>query len=112
MMEEYHSIVKNDAWEIVLRLEGKPVVTSWWLYKIKHAANGSMEKCKPRFVVQGFSLVEGVDYEETFASVSHYSLIGAVISIAAELGWKIHQMDVKTTFLNGIIQEEIYVEQP
>ena len=60
----------------------------------------------------GFSQVEGVDYDETFASVARYTSIRALISIAAEMGWEIHQMDVKTTFLNGIIQEEIYVEHP
>ena len=55
MMEEYHSIMKNDAWEIVPRPEGKSVVTSRWLYKIKHAADVSVEKYKARFVARGFS---------------------------------------------------------
>ena len=59
---------------------------------------------------RGFSQVEGVDYDETFALVARYTSIKSLISIAAEMGWKIHQMDVKTTFLNGIIQEEVYVE--
>ena len=53
-----------------------------------------------------------MDYDETFALVARYTSIRALISIAAKMGWKIHQMDVKTAFLNGIIQEEIYVEQP
>ena len=108
-MDEYHSIMKNDVWEIVPRPE-KSLVTSHWLYKLKHAADGSVEKYKTRFVAQGFSQVEGIDYDETFASVARYTSIKSLISIAAEMGWKIHQMDVKTTFLNGIIQEEIYVE--
>ena len=73
-MEEYHSIMKNDAWEIVPRPEGKSVVTSRWLYKIKHAADGSVEKYKARFVAWGFSQVEGVDYDETFAPVVRYIL--------------------------------------
>ena len=112
-MEEYHSIMKNDAWEIVPRPEGKSVVTSKWIYKVKHAVDGSVEKFKAWFVAQGFSQVEGVDYEEeTFALVAHYISIRSLISIAAEMGWKIHQMDVKTAFLNGITQEEVYVEQP
>ena len=57
-----------------------------------------------------FSQVEGVDNDETFALVARYSSIRAMISIAAEMGWKIHQMDVKTTFLNGLLQEEVYLE--
>ena len=112
MMEEYHSIMKNDVWEVVPRPEGKSVVTSRWLYKIKHAADGSVEKFKARFVARGFSQVEGVDYEETFAPVARYASIRTVMAIAAEMGWKIHQMDVKTAFLNGFIEEEVYIEQP
>ena len=61
--------------------------------------------------LRGFSQVEGIDYDETFAPVARYTSIKSLISIAAEMGWKIHQMDVKTAFLNGIIQEEIYIEQ-
>jgi hypothetical protein len=110
MMEEYSSIMKNDVWEIVPRPEGKSMVTSRWLYKLKYVANGSIEKYKVRFVARGFSQVEGVDYNETFTLVARYTSIKAVISIAAEMGWKIHQMNVKTSFLNGLIQEEVYIE--
>jgi hypothetical protein len=69
MTEEYQSIMKNDVWYIVLRPEGKFVVTSKWIYKIKHAADGSVEKYKERFVARGFAQVEGIDYEETFYPV-------------------------------------------
>ena len=102
-MDEYHSIMKNDVWEIVLRPEGKSVVTSRWIYKMKLAADGSVEKYKARFVARGFSQVEGIDYDATFAPVAQYTSIRSMISIVAEMGWKIHQMDVKTAFLNGII---------
>jgi hypothetical protein len=61
MMEEYNSIMKNDVWEIVPRPEGKSMVTSRWLYKLKYAADGSIEKYKAHFVAPGFSQVEGVD---------------------------------------------------
>ena len=71
-----------------------------------------MEKFKARVVARGFSQVEEVDYSETFAPVARYTSIRSVISLAAEMGWKIHQMDVKTAFLHGVIEEEIYVEQP
>ena len=110
-MEEYSSIMKSDVWEVVPRPEGKSVFTFRWLYKIKHAADGSIEKFKAWFVARGFSQVEGVDYEETFAPVARYTSIRSIISIVAEMGWKIHQMDVKTAFLNGFIQEEVYIEQ-
>jgi hypothetical protein len=105
MMEEYSSIMKNDVWEVVPRPEGKSVIGSRWIYRIKHVADGSVDKFKARFVAKGFSQKEGIDFSETFAPVARYSSIRAVISIAAELGWEIHQMDVKTTFLNGVIEE-------
>jgi hypothetical protein len=63
-----------------------------------------------RFGAKGFSQREGVDYEETFAPVARYSSIRAVISLAVEMGWCIHQMDVKTAFLNGVV-EEVYIEE-
>ena len=70
MMEEYHSIMKNDAWDIVPRPEGKSVVTSKWICNIKHIVDGSIERHKMRFVSRGFSQVEGIDYEETFSLVA------------------------------------------
>jgi hypothetical protein len=111
-MEEYQSIMKNDVWDIVLRPEGKPVMTSKWIYKIKHIANGSIEKHKARFIARGFSQVEGIDYEETFSLVARYTSIQTIIALTKSMGWKLHHMDVKTTFLNGEIEKEIYIEQP
>ena len=81
MMEEYNSIMKNGVWEVVPRPKGKLVVTSKWLYKIKHAADGNIEKYKAWFVARGFSQVEGVDYDETFELVARFSSIRAVISV-------------------------------
>jgi hypothetical protein len=110
MVEEYSSIMTNNVWDIVSRPEGKFVVSSKWIYKIKHVADGSVEKYKARFVARGFSQIEGIDYEETFAPVVRYTSIRTFISIA-EMGWRIHQMNVNTAILNGII-EEMYIEQP
>ena len=112
MVGEYSSIMKNDVWEVVPRPEGKSVVTLRWLYKVKFAANGSVEKYKAIFVARGFSQIEGVDYGETFTPVARYTSIRSVIALVAEMGWRIHQMDVKTAFLHGEIEEEIYIEQP
>jgi hypothetical protein len=85
------------------------VVYSKWIYKIKHVANESIEKHKARFVDHGFSQKEGIYYEETFASVARYTSIRTIIALAAKTKWKLHQMDVKTTFLNGVIEEEVYI---
>jgi hypothetical protein len=112
MTEEYQSILKNDVWDIVPRPEGKSVVTSKWIYKIKHAVDGSVKKYKARFVARGFSQVAGVDYDETFAPVAQHTSIRTIIALAAYMGWKLHQIDVKTAFLNGEIDEEVYIKQP
>jgi hypothetical protein len=103
--KEYQSIIKNVVWEIVHRPKRKDVVSSKWLYKIKHVVDGSIEKYKEIFVAHGFSRKEGIDYEETFALVSRYTSIKTIIALAAKMKWKLHQMDVKTTFLNGVIEE-------
>jgi hypothetical protein len=88
------------------------VVSSKWIFKIKHAANGSIEKYKAGFVACGFSQKEGIDYEETFSPVSRYTSIRTIIALATKMKWKLHQMDMKTAFLNGVIEEEVYIEQP
>jgi hypothetical protein len=112
MMEEHQSIMKNEAWEIVPRPKEKSVVTSKWVYKIKHAADRSVDKYKARFVARGFSQKEGEDYDETFSLVARYTSIITIISLATSMGWNLHQMDVKTALLNGAIEEEVYIEQP
>jgi hypothetical protein len=65
-------------------------VTSKWIYKIKHAIDGSVKEYKARFVARGFSQVEGVDYDETFAPVARYTSICTIIALAASMGWKLH----------------------
>jgi hypothetical protein len=71
-----------------------------------------VEKYKARFVARGFSQIEGIDYDETFAPITSYSSIRSILALSAQMSWRIHHMDVKTVFLNGIIEEEVYIEQP
>ena len=83
------------------------------IYKIKHVADGSIEKYKERFLTRGFSQKEGRYYEETLAPVAKYTSIISILALAATVTkWKIQQMDVRTSFLNGVVEEEVYVEQP
>jgi hypothetical protein len=112
MIEEYQLTMKNDVWEIVPRPKSKYVVSSRWLFKIKHVVDGSIEKYKARFVTCGFSQKEGIDYEKTFTPMARYTSIRTIIALVAKMKWNLHQMDVKTTFLNGVIEEEVYIEQP
>ena len=90
MVEEYDSIVRKNVLDVVPRPENKSVVSSCWLYKVKKAADGSVEKHKARFVARGFSQVEGIDYDETFALVARYSYIRSMLALSTQMGWKIH----------------------
>ena len=75
--------MKNDVWDVVPKPKGKFVVTSKWIYKIKHAADGSIEKYKAIFAAHGFSQKEGIDCEETFAPIARYTSIRSVLALAA-----------------------------
>ena len=88
------------------------MVSSKWIYKIKHTTDGSFEKYKARFVARGFSQKEGIGYEETFDLVSRYTSIRTIMALTSMMKWDLHQMDVKTTFLNGVIEEEVYIKKP
>jgi hypothetical protein len=79
MVVEYASIMKNDIWEVVPQPEGKSMIGSRWIYKIKHTADGNVEKFNACFVAKGFSQKEGINYDETFAPVAIYTSIKVVI---------------------------------
>ena len=102
--------MKNDVWDIVPKPEGKSVVYSKWIFKIKHAADGSIEKYKARFVARGFSQKDGIDYEETFALVARYTSFKTFMALSSMMKCNLHQIDVKTSVLNGVIEEEVYIE--
>ena len=106
------SLEKNETWDIVERPPGTNVVGSKWIFKEKRDADGEISRYKARLVAQGFSQQEGVDYDDTYAPVAKYSSIRTVLAIANELNLEVHQMDVKTAFLNGDIDTDIYMKQP
>lgn len=83
-----------------------------WIYWTKFAADGNVDKYKARLVAKGFSQVPGVDYTETFVLVAKMNSIHLTLAIATAHGWVVHRMDVKSAFLHGDLDEEIYMEQP
>eukprot|EP00253_Pinus_taeda_P023940 PITA_23940 len=109
MVEEYKSIVKNIVWKVVPRPIDKSIVGSRWIFKVNHATDRNIEMYEAIFVTKGYSQVEEINFEETFAPVERYSSIRSILVVVAQMGWNIHQMDVKTTFLNGVIEEELIV---
>lgn len=92
--------------------DGKRVLRGEWVFKIKRVADGSVQKYKARWVVRGFEQVKGSDYAETFAAVVKPMSYKALFAIASALNYEIEQMDVKTAFLYGNVNDEVYVEQP
>ena len=82
----------NDVWDIVPKPQGKSVVSSKWIYKIKHVANESIKKYKARFVARGFSQKEGIDYEEKFSPVARYTSIRDIMELASMMKWDLHEM--------------------
>ena len=82
------------------------------MFKTKFNVNGIVDKFKARLVAKGYSQKEGIDYEDTFALVAKMNTIRLIISLAIKFDWVLHQMDVKSTFLNGDLREEIYLVQP
>jgi len=83
-----------------------------WVYKLKRNSDGEVVKHKARLVAKGYVQKQGVDFEEVFASVARLDTIRLILALAANRGWQVHHLDVKSAFLNGELEEEVYVAQP
>jgi len=112
MQEELFMIEKHQTWELVERPENRKVIGVKWVFKTKLNVDCSINKYKARLLVKGYAQSFGVDYFDTFAPVARQDIIRMLLAIAAQKGWKIYQLDVKSAFLNGFLEEEIFVEQP
>jgi Reverse transcriptase (RNA-dependent DNA polymerase) len=112
MDDEIRAIEKNDTWELTSLLRGHKAISVKWVYKKKMNHQGEVEKYKAILVVKGYKQQAGVDYEEVFAPVARMETIRLLIALEAQSKWHIYQIDVKSTFLNGVLEEEVYIEQP
>ncbi|KAK6118919.1 hypothetical protein DH2020_047337 [Rehmannia glutinosa] len=111
MEEEIKMIEKNETWELTDLPQDKEAIGVKWVYKTKLNPDGSVQKYKARLVAKGYAQQYGIDYSETFAPIARLDTIRALIALAAQKQWKIYQMDVKSAFLNGLLEKEVYVEQ-
>ena len=112
MHEELHQFVRNDVWELVPRPRGVNVIETKWIFKNKSDEHGTIIENKSKLIAQGYTQVEGIDFDETFAPVTRLKSIRILLAIASHLNFKLYQMNVKIAFLNRMLQEEVYVEQP
>ncbi|KAI5336044.1 hypothetical protein L3X38_026178 [Prunus dulcis] len=112
MDAEIETIENNGTWELVERPTDKPVIRVKWVFKTKLNLDGTVQKHKARLVAKGYAQKSGIDYNETFALVARLDTIRTLIALAAQKGWKLFQLDVKSAFLNGVLEEEVYTEQP
>ena len=99
-------------WELVPRPKGVNVIGAKWIFKNKSDEHGTVIRNKSRLVAQDYTQVKGIDFDETFASVARLESIRILLAIASHLNFKLYQIDVKSTFLSGMLQEEVYIEQP
>lgn len=112
MTEEMKSIIRNDTWTLVDRPEGCEVIGSRFVLRNKFNRNGTLERRKARIVARGFSQRPGVDFNQTFAPVARVSSIRIMTALAAQYHMKIHHLDVTTAYLNGVLEEQIFMEIP
>ena len=110
--EEMESLLEHDTWSLTKPPLGRKVIGSKWVFKIKHDENGDAERYKCRLVAQGYTQAQEIDYHETFAPVARFGSIRTLLAIAAKRKMYVHQMDVHTAFLNGKLDEDIYMSQP
>ena len=112
MEEELKSMSTNKVWDLVEIPDGAKKVGCKWVYKTKYDSKGKIERFKARLVAKEFTQREGIDYIETFSSVSKKDSFRIVMDLVAHFDLELHQMDVKTSFLNGDLHENLYMAQP
>ena len=112
MEEEYQALLRNHTWELISSSMAAHVVQCKWVCLTKFRADGSLDKYKARLVAKGFQQTPGIDFFETFSPVIKASTVRIIFTLAISRGWYIQQIDVNNAFLNGDLEEDVYISQP
>ena len=112
MMDEMDSMNSNDVWDLIELPNGKRPIQCKWVYKTKKDSLGNIERYKARLVAKGFTQKEGINCTDTFSPVSKKDSLRIILALVAHFDLKLQKMDVKRIFLNGDLEEEVYIKQP
>lgn len=112
MESEYNSLLQNETWILVEKPENQRVIDNKWVFKVKKNPDDTIDRYKARLVCRGFNQEYGIDYMETFAPVVRFDSLRAILAIVAERKMHMLQFDVKTAFLNGELEEDVFMKQP
>jgi hypothetical protein len=112
MQEEMKSMSTNKVWDLVEIPQGAKIVGCKWVYKTKYDSKGNIERFKARLIAKGFTQREGIDYNEIFSPISSKDSFRIIMALVAHFNWELHKMDVKTAFINGDLQEDVYMAKP
>jgi histone deacetylase 1/2 len=112
MEDEHAALLRNNTWTLVPKPPGTNIIGSRWVFKIKHKADGSLDKYKARLVAQGFTQRYGVDYLDTYSPVVKPATVRLVLSISMSRDWSVRQLDISNAFLHGTLEETAYMRQP
>nr|KYP33449.1 Retrovirus-related Pol polyprotein from transposon TNT 1-94 [Cajanus cajan] len=112
MSEEITALENNNTWTLVPLPKHKRPIACKWVYKLKHNADGTVDRHKARLVAKGFTQQAGVDFTDTFSPVAKLTTVRTLLAVAAVKQWHLIQLDINNAFLNGDLEEEIYMAVP
>ena len=112
MNEEYNALIKNGTWTLVPFSEGMNIVDNKWVFRLKYNPDGSVQRYKARLVTKGFQQTAGIDFTETFSLVIKPCTIWVILTFATSYHWDIQLIDINNEFLNGDLQEEVFMSEP
>ena len=112
MKDEMKLMNQNKVWDLIELPRGYEKVGSKWVFKTKHDSKGNIGRFKAELVAKGFTQKEGIDYQETFSPISKNDSLRIILALVAHYDLELHQVNVKTAFLNGSLEEDVYMDQP
>ena len=106
---KFYAIEKNEIWKLVEKPQDKEIIGVKWIYKVNLNQDGLILKKKVKLIAEGYSQQHRIDYNKTFAPIARFDIIITLIAMATQKGWNLYQLDVKSTFLNEKLKEDVYV---